>query len=59
MEEQGELFSPEETQDPRIVRATLEDQVDMTQGLCLQNIFQLIESYTRLKEEILSVRDDL
>ena len=59
MEEQGELFSPEETQDPRIVRATLEDQIELHQSLCLANLFLLIEKYTELKEEILSVRDEL
>lgn len=59
MEEQGELFSPEETQDPRIVRATLEDQIELHQSLCLANIFLLIEKYTELKEEILSVREEL
>lgn len=55
MEEQGQLFTPEETQDPRKV----EDKVDLLQGLCLANIFKLIEAYTKLKEEIVSVRDEL
>lgn len=37
----------------------MEDKIELTKALCILNLFQLIECYTELKEEISSVRDEL